>query len=619
MTALERRRRCESVVVVTVAVVTLFCGWRHFWPDLGRDFNHLHGWGICQEAHLGRTMNEQGFATTGLVPVVLPFFDAGDNHWYYLHYPPFTHVAIALLYRAMPAGDDHRTLRLAGMALTLMFLSAVYLLAEELKGGRFAAWTMFFAAINAESLYFGVFPSITVFTILFASLAYGSYVGWKKTRSRRMAAAVLVSLCLGFLTNYFFYPAVIPLAIDLLFDQGRRSRPLALAVLFSPLLFFVFIHAYYHYGLPLWTGKEILGTTSIQNLAVRSHHELLLSFDFYSDVLHECLWYLSPTALVAAIAYWTATASRLAAHPSAETFRRRWREVFLIGTLSLGSCLFLFPQSTLDHEFTYAYLILPVSLAAAAAVYRLESRLVKLVIGATTILAAFAATDSLARTNNSPQWEYNSGVAVSLFTPPGSFVRVDLDLKYHFMFLFYAHRNLLFHVPERLEPAGVEARFELTAREPTTENGCYLAVPRTDFRLFDYKPVLRPALARLDPPPAMGTLAILGAQITGRFQTSHVVEIEWRDLGTTGEDAEIEFGQLIEADFVAFGRLRLTPDCPVSADGDAGTVYRGAYFLNVLAHDSPVRLRFIDPRTGAPLAGEVPSGHVVPAIDGRQT
>src|SRR5713101_5411399 len=60
----------RSHAVVLLSVLTLFCGWHRTWPDLNRDFNHLHGFGECQDAVLARTIAEEGLVKLGFATAV---------------------------------------------------------------------------------------------------------------------------------------------------------------------------------------------------------------------------------------------------------------------------------------------------------------------------------------------------------------------------------------------------------------------------------------------------------------------------------------------------------------------------------------------------------------------
>ncbi len=230
------------------SVLTLFVGWHVTWPDLNRDFNHLHGWEHCQDAHLGRMIAEEGAAKLGFAPVVFKFFDAGGNYFYYTHYPILTHAAISLLFHFTSSANAHRTLRVAGMLVTLFFLYGLYLLARQLHGTRFAAWVLFFGAVNAETFYFGVFPSMQSFALLFTVFAYWAYLRWRQRGALPAAILCVLALVGGYLSTFLFYPASLPIAADLFCcDPGRtrRHRLLAGGAVLLPVVFFVAVQLHY--------------------------------------------------------------------------------------------------------------------------------------------------------------------------------------------------------------------------------------------------------------------------------------------------------------------------------------------------------------------------------------
>ena len=588
-------------LLVVVSVVTLIYGWHYTWPDLNRDFNHLHGWGECQDGHLARNIAEEGLLKLGLAPVAFKFFDAGDHYWYYTHYPILPHAILSLVFHVVSPASEHRALRLASMAMTLLFLCGLYLLGRELHGASFAAWALFFAAVNAQSFFFGAFEPMGSLAILCAAFAYWSYLRWRRTGTRLPLVLCATSLLGGYLSSYFFYPASLPMAVDLFYCHPHRTQRRTLAaasLILLPVVLFISIQLYYQHGVALLTGKEVFTTGAAQNLAHRTHYELLLSFGFYQRVLQELLWYLSPPMVIGAAAYYAARVSLLAVAWRTRPLARRWKDVFIILTVALAACLFLFPQSTLDHQMTYLFAILPLSLAGAAAVYRLRSYAVTTLVIAATIVTAFAGSDSFKAMNNSPQWEFKTGVALSLFTPPGSFVQTVINPNYYFMLLYYAHRNLLFNVIEQLRPAGVPIRFDLSFGSPAPPNACALLVAGTDAVIVDRAPHLRPKLLPVHTTYGSGAYEIVAARVTGTFENMHVVEIGWRQTRSSSESLGFDVGQVVRGQFVSLGRLKPSAGCLDASENHGGPVHREAYFVETQHNEDSMLMRVVHLQSG---------------------
>jgi hypothetical protein len=608
-----------SPTLVAMGLLILVVGWHATWPDLNRDFNHLHGWGECQDAQLARSIAEEGLVKLGFAPVVFKFFDAGDHYWYYAHYPVLPHAVLSVVLHLASPAHQHRALRLAGMSMALVFLLGVYLLGRELYGTSFAAWALFFAAVNAQTFFFSVFQAMGSLAILFAVFAYWSYLRWRRTGRRLPLVVCVASLCGGYLSDFFFYPAALPIIVDILCCYPVRTRRHTLVagfLLLLPLLIFVAVQLHYRYGIALLTGKEVYSTGSEQNLAHRTHYELLLTFTFYKRLVEGCLWYLSPPILVGALAYYASHASSVLRGSARGSIARRWQDVFVILTLSLGACVLLFPQSTLDHEFTYQFLVLPMSLACAGAVYRLTSVVVKTAIAAVTVAAAFGNTAALKSMNNSPQWEFKTGVGLSLFTPEGSFVRTALEPNYYFMLLYYAHRNLLFHVPEELRPLNVPVRFDLAFGAPVAADACALFVPGTNAVVVDHTPELRPTLVPIHATYGNGAYEIVAARVTASYENMHLVEIAWRQNWAIVGSVGIEIGQIAHGQFVSLGRFTPRGGCADTSAEAGAPSHREVYFVETQHTGLPIIMRLFDPQSGRSFHDD--GGTVDISLEGRR-
>ncbi len=324
----------------------------------------------------------------------------------------------------------------------------------------------------------------------------------------------------------------------------------------------------------------------------------MLSLRFYQRILQELLWYLSPPVVIGALAYYASRISSLLQHLSSRFLVRRWKDIFIILTLALSSCLLLFPQNTVDHQMMYQFAIPALSLAGAAVIYRLNSYVVKVALVAITLVTAFSSSESFKAMNNSPQWEFKTGVALSLYTPEGSFVRVALEGNYYFMLLYYAHRNLLFNVPETLRSSNVPARFALAFGTPVAADACALFVPGTNAVVVDHAPELRPKLLPIHATYGDGAYELVAARVTASYENMHLVETAWRQkraiLGSVG----IEIGQVVQGQFVSLGRFTPRGGCPDTSEAAGAPGHREVYFVETQNTGLPIVMRLFDPQTG---------------------
>ena len=588
-----------SLGVLVLALGTLIFSWRVFWPDPDRDFNHLHGWGWCEVSLLARNLAHIGALETGLAPVAYQYHDTGGHYMYYLHHPPLIPLAVSLLFHGGANSHPHARVRWASFAFALTFVAMMYLLGRELEGDRLAAWAAFFSAINAEQFFFGSSAVLNGFfwSSFAAALSYWTYWRWRSTGRQVYLAVCVLSLCAGLLAEWFSFFVPLPIAIDLLAfspERGRRRRRLAVFLLLLPPVMFLLIQSYYRYGLSLLAGKAVHAAQFTQSLAARTHWELLWSFAFYKSVLDSVFWYFSPAAFIAAVAFVVTRRFAFDRPRRTGTSEAERKQAFIVFSLLIGAPLLLLPRSTIDHQFSYALLLLPLPLAAAAGLAFVRSRPVQAVVMVTTLLSASASASELSATNNSPRWEFETGVAANLFTPPGSFLKVPLDgdLLYP-MLLFYGDREFIFPPPPEIQPAPIHSRFELITGPFHDAAACPLYLPANSTTLVDREPGLRARLPRRGGTYDGGALEILGAQTTGSYGDLRLVELEWVAHARTPEPLELELVQTGGGSYAPLGTFGFRGNTLDSSQAETERPYRDAYLVTARG-TGPVSIRLFE-------------------------
>ncbi|HSP98296.1 MAG TPA: hypothetical protein VL049_13780 [Candidatus Dormibacteraeota bacterium] len=587
----------------------LVAGWHVTWPDLDRDFNHLHGWSNSQEALIARNLAEEWRLRPVFGAFTLKLFDAVDNYFFFLHYPPLHHATLALVFATTGAGHPHRTIRLVAMAEVLLFLLGLYGLAREIDpSGYTAAWALFLGAVNAEVIYFGAFTwgAFGFWSLVFTVSTWWGFLRWWRRPTRGAALAWVCALLGGLLASFFFYPATVPMAALLFLRPRRRGdRNLAILLLLAPVAAFAVIQGYYKYGLPLLVGHAIVGTGTTSTMAARTQFGLLGHWTFWRLFLEQCWWFLSPPLVLGAAGYY-ATSLRRRADPMC---------LFAVLTLVTGLPVIAFPGATLDHQATYLLLIPALALAAASFIARFRSFVIHVAAVLAAVGAAFWTTADFKAGNNTPPFEFKTGVALALFTPEDSFVRMHYPLNpldECLMLLFYAHRTVLFDVPKPLRAVGVAPRFDLSFVQTSTPSvpqgalGVVIPNLNTDTGLHgilvDLAPRLRPAPPALAAPVAGPAVELTRGAITAAAGAMQVVELEWARSAGAQPPVRLDVGETDGGAFAAIASFPLG-GAQVGATPDGRPLYRGAYLVETQRPDATLSLRLVDETTGEPFAG----------------
>ena len=583
--------------MVAIAVLVLAVGWRHTWPDLNRDFNHLHGYEHTQDALLARMFVTEGPRHLGFAPATYALHDPGQHYRYYTHYSALPHLLLAGVVAAAPARYEHLALRVAGMCVTSAFLLLLYLFGRRFGGRRFAAWLLLFGAVSAELLFFGVFPAMYVLGSLFVIAAYYCYLGWRSTARGRPLLALLW-LIGGYLCWIGFYAAALPIVVDIArFDPARAERRRwRWAALFAvlPVIVFVAVQAHYRFVVPWLTGKEIWADDFRSTLAARGHYAWWRSIWFYRRLAIDSFRFTSPVGVASAGAYLLVRLRRLQTRSARPL---TWRESFIVCSFAMYLFLLAFPQSTLDHESTYFQLAIPLALAATTFVVD-RGRLVKGVAVATTLAVAFVATRGFMARNNTPQQEFQLGVAIRLAAPKDAFVRIPLPgNRFYPVLVYYADRSLMFDVPQRFEPVGISPRFDVVyGPSGVPEQDASIAVPGISTLLLDHDPAARPPLRRVARSWDGKSWTIDGAAVTAAYGPWNLVEFDWESARDTSEPLGVEIGEWVDGSWSPLLTLMLRNNTVDTSMAPTHKRYRDAVLIYT-PQRGRIALRIFDRRT----------------------
>jgi len=587
-------------VLLALTILLLAMGWHLTWPDLNRDFNNLHGWADCQDAHMARMHAEEGGWKTGFRPVEYRLHDATDAYRY-AHYGILTTSLVSLVFEVAPPRWEHLALRLAGIGTSCVFLAGLYLLARRLFGQRFAAWALFFGALSPQVLYFGAFPASYVIGNAFAVFAFWAYVAWREGGRRAHLAAWIALLLAALFSSIYLVGATLGIGLDFLLNRAlpeRRRVGLAVALALLPGAVLAAQALHYRYGVEWITGHVPWGSGVAQNIHSRTHFELLGTFSFYSKIVSFVIWAFSPAALIGFASFLAIDTPRAIRHwrsPSGSA--QAWRPLFVAGTLGLAAIAVPFPQSTLTHDFTWTVLLVPMALMAAAFMMRTRSVLAGAVAVVLTSVAAFAGSHELASRNNSPPAEWELGVGLRLATPKGSFVRIPWDGALStFMLDYYAHRELLPRVPDEYRAVVPEPRF-VVEFPPIPDDAAAIYVPGANETIVDRSPGERTALPATGETYRGGTWELVSSGLTGQYGGLAIVELEWRLLSGAGVPPSIEIGQRVQGAWTRLGTFRLRGNGMTRWPTPREASHRDG-FLVTLAGAGPILLRFVDPATG---------------------
>ena len=596
---LRRVRTRHVLVALTVAVLAV--GWLHAWPNLNRDFDHLHGWGYAQYAQLARMFAEQGVRHLGFAPAEYALHDIGDNYRYFIHDSPVVYLLLSVPLRLAPRGLDHLALRLTGMVTTVAFLAVVYALARRLRSRDFAAWVLFFAAVSAEVLFFGVFPSETI-GALFIALAYCTYLGWRSAPRNGWPVLAIASLVAANLCyTVFAFPAALPILVDLaLFDPAglrrRRWTQMSLIALI-PFLVFAALRLHYEVILPWLVSKPIWAADVGTTLYARLRYSLLVSPAFYLRLVWDAFRYVSPVGTAVAVAYVIQRLARVR-RPQRRAPAASWQRAFIASTFTMVLFLLAFPKSALDHEFELFQLIVAFALLAGWFVVE-RGVATKAIAIIATIAMAFASTTHFSHRDNTPQWEFQTGVAIRLATPQPAFVRVPMDgREFYAMLLYYAHRDLLFDVPKRFRPVGVSQRFAVyffPHKVPMDVAAIYSRP--SNAVLYDAEPAARPLLPAVNRTYEGGRWRLLGAGITASYGPWRLVEIQWESARPTDAHLVIQVGEWKRRGWSALFTARLRGNTVDTSSAPTGTRFRDGFLVKAFGGNG-IALQVFDERGG---------------------
>jgi len=593
-------RERSNVALIGLTLVVLIVGWARTWPNLNRDFNHLHGWNAAFLGELARTTGHAGLPRVGFAAVLEPLYDVGRNYWYIFHYGPLLTFVLAPVGRFASGAYEHATLRLLGIVVTIAYLIFLYLLGRRLRGPRFAAWTLFFGAISAEVFFFGAFTGFDyVGSIMLVAAAYLAYVAWRTNPRTSWPRAAILLLSCAFLWDFNSYVAAAPIFVDLVwFDPARvgarKWRP-AVVVAVLPVLAVAAQEFDYRVVVPLLIHREpfALSRDLRLTLAMRGNYKLLATFWFYRELIRSSTTYVAPVGVAVTLLFLVRYAPRL------RSFLRGprnvpWQLAFVASTFGLAVFLIMFPQSTLVHQFTYFQVGLPLALAGA---YYVTDRgnVIKLAAIAGTILVAFSTAGWFRGLNNTPLWEFETGVGIRLSTPEGSFVRVpiaaDLDTP---MMLFYSNRPLLFNLPPQFTPAVNDTRFDVAFQAPAIpDNVAGLFIPVANAVVLDRHPSLRVALPNVGRVYGNGAWIVWSAAVTEAYRDWRMVEIDWIARRKTKEHLGVEIGEYINGQWTGSVVAKLRGNTVDTAGAQVGQHYRDGFLVPV-SHEGQLVLRIID-------------------------
>lgn len=182
-------------------------------------------------ALIAHNYNHFGFLNTKFAPILTTSAQLPNNPWYYLHHPPLLSISMAIMFQIF--GESIFIGRLTAILFSLGSVILIYLIADSLRGKKFAVLSLLTAVLIPATTVFGRQIDLPTPTLFFCLLiTFFILKSIKKKQKRHIYLAILFTV-LGTLTDW----PVILFAFSLLpFFSAKKDLKTGISIFLTSFL-----------------------------------------------------------------------------------------------------------------------------------------------------------------------------------------------------------------------------------------------------------------------------------------------------------------------------------------------------------------------------------------------